>query len=39
MSGSAAATEDITHDMFVGVLRHPDRFDPARGTMRTLDFA
>ena len=29
MSGSAAAAEDITQDVFVGLLRYPDRFDPA----------
>jgi RNA polymerase sigma-70 factor (ECF subfamily) len=33
MSGSAAAAEDITQDVFVGLLRHPGRFDPARGTL------
>ena len=36
MSGSAAAAEDITQDVFVGLLRRPDRFDPARGTMRAF---
>jgi RNA polymerase sigma-70 factor (ECF subfamily) len=36
MCGSAAAAEDITQDVFVGLLRHPDRFDPARGTMRAF---
>ena len=36
MSGSAAAAEDITQDVFVGLLRHPDRFDPARGTLRAF---
>jgi RNA polymerase sigma-70 factor (ECF subfamily) len=35
MSGPAAA-EDITQDVFVSLLRHPDRFDPARGTLRAL---
>ena len=35
MSGSAAA-EDITQDVFVGLLRYPDRFDPARGTLRAF---
>ena len=34
MSGSPAAAEDITQDVFVGLLRHPDRFDPARGPVR-----
>ena len=36
MSGSAPAAEDITQDVFVGLLRYPDRFDPARGTMRAF---
>jgi RNA polymerase sigma-70 factor, ECF subfamily len=36
MSGSAAAAEDLTQDVFVGLLRYPDRFDPARGTLRAF---
>ncbi len=36
MSGSPAAAEDITQDAFVGLLRNPDRFDPARGTLRAF---
>ena len=36
MSGSAAAAEDITQDVFVGLLRYPDRFDPGRGTLRAF---
>jgi RNA polymerase sigma-70 factor, ECF subfamily len=36
MSGSAAAAEDITQDVFVSLLRHPRRFDPARGTLRAF---
>ena len=36
MYGSAAAAEDITQDVFVGLLRSPDRFDPARGTLRAF---
>jgi RNA polymerase sigma-70 factor (ECF subfamily) len=36
MSGSVAAAEDITQDVFVGLLRHPGRFDPARGTLRAF---
>jgi RNA polymerase sigma-70 factor (ECF subfamily) len=36
MSGSPAAAEDITQDAFVSLLRHPDRFDAARGTLRAF---
>jgi RNA polymerase sigma factor (sigma-70 family) len=36
MTGSAAAAEDITQDAFVGLLRNPDRFDPARGSLRAF---
>jgi RNA polymerase sigma-70 factor (ECF subfamily) len=35
MSGPAAAA-DITQDVFVSLLRYPNRFDPARGTMRAF---
>jgi len=38
MCGSAPAAEDITQNVFVDLLRHPDRFDPARGTLRTFLF-
>jgi RNA polymerase sigma-70 factor (ECF subfamily) len=36
MAGSAAAAEDITQDVFAALLRHPRRFDPARGTLRAF---
>jgi len=36
MSGSSAAADDITQDVFVGLLRNPDRFDPGRGTLRAF---
>lgn len=36
MSGSPAAAEDITQDVFVALLRCPDRFEPARGTLRAF---
>ena len=36
MCGSASAAEDLTQDVFVGLLRQPDRFDPARGTLRAF---
>jgi RNA polymerase sigma-70 factor (ECF subfamily) len=38
MSGSAAAADDITQDVFVALLRHPRRFDPTRGTLRAFLF-
>lgn len=34
MSGSAAMAEDVTQDCFVELLRHPDRFDAGRGSLR-----
>ena len=36
MSGSPAAAQDITQDVFVGLLRYPHRFDPARGALRAF---
>jgi RNA polymerase sigma-70 factor (ECF subfamily) len=36
MARSPAAAEDITQDVFVGLLRHPGRFDPSRGTLRAF---
>jgi RNA polymerase sigma-70 factor (ECF subfamily) len=36
VSGSPAAAEDIAQNAFVGLLRHPERFDPARGTLRAF---
>src|SRR5688500_4047260 len=35
MAGPDAA-EDIAQDVFLTLLRHPQRFDPARGTMRAF---
>ena len=34
MCASPAAAEDITQNVFVGLLSSPGRFDPARGTLR-----
>ena len=34
MTTSVAAAEDIAQDVFLALLRHPDRFDPARGPLR-----
>lgn len=36
MCGSDATAEDLTQDVFVTLLRYPDRFDPARGTLRAF---
>jgi RNA polymerase sigma-70 factor (ECF subfamily) len=36
VSGSPAAAEDIAQNAFVELLRHPERFDPARGTLRAF---
>lgn len=35
-SGSSNLAEDITQEAFLILLRHPDRFDPARGTLRAF---
>ena len=35
MTGPEAA-EDLAQDVFLSLLRHPARFDPARGTLRTF---
>jgi RNA polymerase sigma-70 factor (ECF subfamily) len=34
MTGSAAAAEDIAQDVFLTLLRQPDRFDAGRGPLR-----
>lgn len=36
MCGSPAVAEDVTQDVFVALLRDPDRFDPARGPLRAF---
>jgi RNA polymerase sigma-70 factor (ECF subfamily) len=38
--GDAAAAEDVTHDCFLSLFKHPERFDAARGaSLRTYLFA
>lgn len=36
MTGSPEAAADIAQDVFVTLLRHPVRFDPSRGSMRSF---
>lgn len=36
MCGSGTVAEDITQDVFVSLLRQPQRFDPGRGSMRAF---
>jgi RNA polymerase sigma-70 factor (ECF subfamily) len=37
--GSSALAEDVTHDCFLGLLRRPRAFDPARASLRTYLYA
>lgn len=39
MLGSAALAEEVTHDCFLGLIREPARFDPARAALRTYLYA
>ncbi len=39
MTNSSAAAEDIAQDVFLSLLRQPDRFDPNRGQLRSFLFA
>jgi RNA polymerase sigma-70 factor (ECF subfamily) len=38
MTGSGALAEDVAQDCFLELLRHPGRFDEARGSLRTYLF-
>jgi RNA polymerase sigma-70 factor (ECF subfamily) len=33
--GNGSAAQDVVQDVFVELWRHPDRFDPAAGSLRT----
>jgi RNA polymerase sigma-70 factor (ECF subfamily) len=35
MIGSAESAEDITHDCFLSLIKHPGRFDESRASLRT----
>lgn len=35
LTSSFELAEDIAHDCFVGLMEQPERFDPARGELRT----
>lgn len=39
MLGSVESAEDITQDCFLSLLKHPERFDPARAVLRTYLYA
>jgi RNA polymerase sigma-70 factor (ECF subfamily) len=36
MMSSPAAAEDVAQDVFLSLLRQPDRFDPGRGRLRSF---
>lgn len=36
MTAEPSAAEDISQEVFVSLLRYPDRFDPARGSLRSF---
>jgi RNA polymerase sigma-70 factor (ECF subfamily) len=36
MLGSVPLAEDLTHECFLALLTHPDRFDPGRASLRTF---
>jgi RNA polymerase sigma-70 factor, ECF subfamily len=36
MSNSRITTEDVTQEVFIKLIRHTDRFDPTRGSVRSF---
>jgi RNA polymerase sigma-70 factor, ECF subfamily len=38
MSGNAAMAEDVTQEVFMALIREPQRFDPERGTLSAFLF-
>jgi RNA polymerase sigma-70 factor, ECF subfamily len=36
MMNSASAAEDVAQDVFLSLVRHPGRFDPGRGKLRSF---
>jgi RNA polymerase sigma-70 factor (ECF subfamily) len=36
MSNSRIITEDVTQEVFINLIRHADRFDPTRGSVRSF---
>jgi RNA polymerase sigma-70 factor, ECF subfamily len=38
MSGNAAMAEDVTQEVFMALIREPERFDPARGSLSAFLF-
>jgi RNA polymerase sigma-70 factor (ECF subfamily) len=36
MSNNRITTEDVTQDVFINLIHHADRFDPARGSVRSF---
>src|ERR1700686_446496 len=36
MTGSSETAQDLAQDCFLELMRHPDRFNPARGALRAF---
>jgi len=36
MAPAGASPEDLTHDVFLALLEHPERYDPAKGSLLTF---